>query len=69
MEKNNEIEKRMLSRPFKSTLCPFVDKPFEGCYCTSTSSLHTEATINFCGGNFKQCDIYGKISGSKGFEI
>jgi len=69
MEKNNEIEESMLSGPAKRILCPFINKPFEGCYCTSTSSLYTEATINFCGGNFKQCDIYGKIAGSKGVEI
>jgi hypothetical protein len=69
MEKTYEIEKSMLSRPVKRVFCPFVNKPFEGCYCTSTSSLYTEATINYCGGNFKQCDIYGKIVGSKGFEI
>jgi len=69
MEKNNKIEESMLNRFAKRTLCPFISKTFEGCYCTSTSSLNTEATINYCGGNFKQCDIYGKIAGSKGFEI
>jgi hypothetical protein len=69
VKKNNEIEEGMLNRPLKRILCPFINKPFEGCYCTSTSSLTTEATINYCGGNFKQCDIYGKIAGSKGFEI
>ena len=69
MNENNEIDESMLNQPVKKTLCPFINKPFEGCYCISTSSLYTEATINYCGGNFKQCDIYGKIAGSKGFEI
>ncbi len=69
MEKDKEKEESMLNRTVKTIFCPFINKPFEGCYCTSTSSLFTEATINYCGGNFKQCDIYGKIAGAKGFEI
>lgn len=69
MEKNNNIEDIMSNSLVKRTICPFINKPFEGCYCTSTSSLNTEAIINYCGGNFKQCDIYREIAGSKGFEI
>ncbi|MHB8880183.1 MAG: hypothetical protein ACYC69_01595 [Thermodesulfovibrionales bacterium] len=41
-------------------VCPFVSRPFEKCYCTSTSSMVVEATIYFCGGNYKQCEIYGE---------
>ncbi len=44
----------------QSRLCPYVSKPFENCYCTSTSSAVVESTINFCGGNYKQCEIYGE---------
>ena len=51
---------RMPDRPANNMLCPFLLKPFEGCYCTSTSSLYTEATIYYCGGNFEKCDIYKK---------
>ncbi len=69
MEKINNIEDAMLNRPVNKTLCPFINKPLEGCYCTSTSSLCTEATINYCGGNFKQCDIYGKNAGSEGLAV
>jgi hypothetical protein len=39
-------------------LCPFIRKPFDACYCASTSSIYTEATIHYCGGNFEQCEIY-----------
>jgi len=67
MKVNDKIEESMLIRPVNRTLCPFINKPFEGCYCTSTSSLCTEATINYCGGNFNKCDIYRKIAG-KGFD-
>lgn len=68
MEKNNKKE-NLSNGLAKKTVCPFINKPFEGCYCTSTSSLNTEAIINYCGGNFNQCDIYRKFAGSKGFEI
>jgi hypothetical protein len=44
-------------------LCPFIRKPFDACYCTSTSSLHTEAIVHYCGGNFQQCDIYKQNAG------
>ncbi len=46
--------------PANKILCPFLLKPFEGCYCASTSSLDTESTIFYCGGNFEKCDIYRK---------
>ncbi len=54
----------MVSYPVRM-LCPFIGKPFESCYCASTSSLYTEATIYYCGGNFKKCEIYEKHIGSK----
>jgi hypothetical protein len=41
-------------------ICPFIRSPFASCYCASTSSLYTEATIHYCGGNFQECEIYGK---------
>ena len=44
----------------QSMLCPFIQKPFDECYCTSTSSLYAEATIYFCGGHFRACEIYVK---------
>jgi hypothetical protein len=44
----------------QSKLCPFIQKPFDECYCTSTSSLYAEATIYFCGGHFRACEIYAK---------
>jgi hypothetical protein len=44
-------------------LCPFIRKPFDACYCASTNSVYTEATIYYCGGNFEQCDIYRKNAG------
>ncbi len=48
-----------------SVLCPYIQKPFEHCYCTSTSSLYAEATIYYCGGNYKDCEIYVKNTAPK----
>lgn len=59
-EKKKNMGNQMTDRPANKMLCPFLLKPFEGCYCTSTSSLYTESTIYYCGGNFEQCDIYKK---------
>lgn len=59
-------EKKMENKKPERTnklLCPFILQPFEGCYCTSTSSLYTEATIYYCGGNFEKCEIYKKHMG------
>jgi hypothetical protein len=39
-------------------MCPYVKSPFDDCHCASTSSLHTEATVLYCGGRFDQCEIY-----------
>jgi hypothetical protein len=41
-------------------ICPFIVRPLDGCYCTSTNSIYAEATIYYCGGNFEQCDIYNR---------
>ncbi|MBI5640504.1 MAG: hypothetical protein HZA17_08775 [Nitrospirae bacterium] len=59
-EKLTKREKKVSEKAINRSLCPFIMKPFDGCYCTSTSSLYTEATIFYCGGNYKQCEIYGK---------
>ena len=50
----------------QSKLCPFIQKPFDDCYCTSTSSLYAEATIYFCGGHYRACEIYVKNTKGKG---
>ncbi len=52
------MDKEMSHKSIDRAICPFVLKPFENCYCASTSSLCTEATIHYCGGNFEKCEIY-----------
>ncbi len=53
----------------KRVLCPNIDKPFDDCYCISTSSLYTEATIYYCGGNYRDCEIYAKNAEKRSNEI
>lgn len=56
----NRMEQGMLQHQVGRMLCPYILTPFDECYCASTNSLHTEATINYCGSNFEDCDIYKK---------
>ena len=56
------VEKETPNKQAKknSALCPNIHKPFDNCYCASTSSLYAEATIHYCGGSYKDCEIYAK---------
>ncbi len=57
---NNALGREMRNRQRKGTLCPNIQNPFDNCYCVSTSSACAEATIHFCGGSYKDCEIYAK---------
>jgi len=46
-------------RAFKRQ-CPFVDEPFDDCYCVSTNSMNVKGVIFYCGGNFENCEKYIK---------
>lgn len=50
----------------QNNICPLIQRPFDDCYCTSTSSLYAEATIYFCGSHYKACEIYVKNMKGKG---
>lgn len=39
-------------------VCPFMHRHYEECYCNSLSSQDTEKVISFCGGSYKQCQVY-----------
>ncbi|MDA8079285.1 MAG: hypothetical protein M0Z79_10160 [Nitrospiraceae bacterium] len=60
------MEKDMSDQNISKVLCPYIHKPFDDCYCASTSSLYTEATIRYCGGDFRGCSIYLKHQDTKG---
>jgi hypothetical protein len=38
--------------------CPFVEEPFDDCYCVSMNSMNVKGVIFYCGGNFENCEIY-----------
>jgi hypothetical protein len=40
--------------------CPHLGSPLADCYCSHMNSQMTEKTVKFCGGNYKECDIYKK---------
>ncbi|MBA4373951.1 MAG: hypothetical protein C0402_13965 [Thermodesulfovibrio sp.] len=63
-EKRMDAEDVILPHYSPPILCPFVSRPFEDCYCASTSSMVVESTILFCGGDFKKCEIYCRYKGT-----
>lgn len=40
--------------------CPLIDNPQPGCYCTFTGSQYVAETVHYCGGRFRDCEIYKK---------
>lgn len=42
-------------------ICPFVEKPFDECYCVKLTSWNIESAIYYCGEHFEQCSLYKKI--------
>ncbi len=40
-------------------MCPFVNNPYEDCYCYDMNSQEKIIkAIHYCGENFKECEIY-----------
>jgi len=70
-ESNLTMEKERPDKQGKgnSALCPNIHEPFDNCYCVSTSSLQAEATIYYCGGSYKDCEIYAKHADEGGEKI
>ena len=48
--------------PPPSGRCPWIRRPLPQCYCYDVTSSRIEAMIRFCGGNYRQCDIFKMIS-------
>ena len=56
--KKDENPERSAGHPYIRKNCPYVNDPFDYCYCSSTNSFNTKNAILFCGGNFEGCAIY-----------
>ena len=68
-ERKCAMDREMSNQVGRRVLCPNIEKPFDNCYCTSTSSLYAEATIYYCGGNYKDCEIYAKNAEGRAEDI
>jgi len=50
-------------------VCPFVHAPLEDCLLTNMDSQNIEEIINYCSGDFEQCEIYKKALARQGVNI
>ncbi len=50
----------MMNSNIKNRICPFVEKPFEYCYCFNLTSRDIDPAIYYCSKNFEVCEIYKK---------
>ena len=46
-------------------ICPFIQAPFDDCYCTGLSSVDIERTVYYCGNNYEVCKTYIEKTQSK----
>jgi len=45
-------------------LCPFLNEPFDECYCYKMSSQDIERAIYLCSSHFDLCEIYKNKNGN-----
>lgn len=41
--------------------CPFLNNPFEYCFCARLGSQDIPKALKYCGGDFRKCEIYKKL--------
>ncbi len=58
------MENYILKMPINKKLCPFLDEPFDECYCSRMSSQDIERAVYLCSNNFEICEIYGRSNGN-----
>lgn len=45
--------------------CPFVESPLKECFCFDfQKNNYVKLAVFYCGGNFRQCDIFHKYKGN-----
>lgn len=49
----------------KNDICPFVQEPFDECYCYNLTSRFIDSAIYYCGNHFKSCEIYKRNRSDK----
>jgi hypothetical protein len=45
-------------------LCPFLNEPFDDCYCAKMSSQDIEKAVCLCGSNFETCELFVNTNGN-----
>ena len=60
------MEKDILKMPINKKLCPFLNEPFDECYCSRMSSQDIERAVYLCSNNFEFCEIYNRVNGNTG---
>lgn len=41
-------------------VCSFIKSPFEECYVSNMSSSDIYGAIQYCAGNYRECEIYSR---------
>ena len=64
---SSEVLQKMMKTTTKRNFCPYLQKPFEECYCVKMNSQDIEKAVYFCTTDFKMCEIYKgfKLNGKK----
>ncbi len=58
------IEKNVIKIPVDRKLCPFLEDPFDHCYCVKMSSQDIERAVYLCSKSFALCEIYKNNNGN-----
>lgn len=49
-----------LGQATQNNVCPYVQMPFEECYCRKLSSIYSFYVIKYCCGFYRECKTYKK---------
>ncbi|RJQ54042.1 MAG: hypothetical protein C4526_05460 [Nitrospiraceae bacterium] len=42
----------------KNEICPFVQEPFNDCYCYNLTSRYISSAIYYCANHYTMCEVY-----------
>ena len=56
-DKNNILQVLNLTK-ISGKMCPFADRLFSECYCSSMNSLNAQEAVYYCGNNYEECSIF-----------
>lgn len=56
---------KMFKLVLNKNVCPFLENPFDDCYCVKLSSQDIERAVYLCSKSYELCDVYKKTNGRK----